>query len=99
MSILSIKNQIDYEVIMIIGYCRVSSKVQLDRYGLEVQSEEIKSRYADAIIYQEQHTGTKMDRPILNKLIDGKVLPSPVSPENSRLPLFSEKVRAYRRQV
>lgn len=55
---------------MIIGYCRVSSKVQLDRYGLEVQSEEIKSRYADAIIYQEQHTGTKMDRPILNKLID-----------------------------
>lgn len=55
---------------MIIGYCRVSSKSQLEGYGLEAQVEEIKSKYKEAIIHQEQYTGTKTDRPVFNKLIE-----------------------------
>ena len=55
---------------MIIGYCRVSSKMQLEGYGLEAQVEEIKGKYDNAIIYQEQYTGTKTDRPIFNKVIE-----------------------------
>lgn len=54
---------------MIIGYCRVSSKSQLEGYGLEAQMEEIKARYKDAKIYQEQYTGTKSDRPIFNEVL------------------------------
>ena len=55
---------------MIIGYCRVSTKIQLEGYGLEAQLEEIKSKYNDAIIYQEQYTGTKSDRPIFNRVME-----------------------------
>lgn len=55
---------------MIVGYCRVSSKMQLEGYGLEAQVEEIKSKYDNAIIYQEQYTGTKTDRPIFNKVME-----------------------------
>lgn len=55
---------------MIIGYCRVSSKKQLEGYGLEAQIEEIKSKYENAIIYQEQYTGTKTDRPVFNEVLN-----------------------------
>lgn len=54
---------------MVVGYCRVSSKKQLEGYGLEAQVEEIKSKYENAIIYQEQYTGTKTDRPIFNEVL------------------------------
>ena len=54
---------------MVLGYCRVSSKKQLEGYGLEAQIEEIKSKYENAIIYQEQYTGTKTDRPIFNEVL------------------------------
>ena len=54
---------------MVVGYCRVSSKKQLEGYGLEAQIEEIKSKYENAIIYQEQYTGTKTDRPIFNEVL------------------------------
>lgn len=55
---------------MVLGYCRVSSKKQLEGYGLEAQIEEIKSKYENAIIYQEQYTGTKTDRPIFNEVLN-----------------------------
>lgn len=51
------------------GYCRVSSKGQLDNNSLEQQQEEILSKYSNAIIYKEQFTGTTTDRPIFNSLI------------------------------
>ena len=54
---------------MIYGYTRVSSKKQLDGYGLDVQKKEILSKYPEAIIYEEQYTGTKIDRPVFNKVI------------------------------
>ena len=63
---------------MIYGYTRVSSKKQLDGYGLDVQKTEILSKYPTAIIYEEQYTGTKVDRPVFtnvfNNLKEGDVL-------------------------
>ncbi|MEG2364511.1 MAG: recombinase family protein [Terrisporobacter sp.] len=55
---------------MIYGYARVSTKTQLDGNGLEVQVKEINSKYERAEIVEEQFTGTKTDRPVLNKLIE-----------------------------
>ena len=41
---------------MIYGYTRVSTKKQLDGFGLEVQRKEILSKYPDAFIIEEQFT-------------------------------------------
>ena len=51
------------------GYCRVSSKGQLDGNSLEGQREEILSRYSNAIIYQEQFTGKTVERPVFKELL------------------------------
>ncbi|MDJ8959764.1 recombinase family protein [Clostridium perfringens] len=55
---------------MIIGYCRVSSKGQIDNNSLEQQEREIIEKYNNVEIYKEQYTGTTMDRPILNEVLD-----------------------------
>lgn len=55
---------------MIYGYCRVSSKGQLDNNSLEVQEREILSRYENALIYKEQFSGTTSNRPIFSEIID-----------------------------
>ena len=54
---------------MVIGYARVSSKTQLEGYGLEAQVNEIRAKYNNAKIYQEQYTGTKSDRPVFNEVL------------------------------
>ena len=54
---------------MIYGYTRVSTKKQLDGYGLDVQKKEILEKYPTAIIYEEQYTGAKLDRPIFTNLL------------------------------
>lgn len=53
----------------IIGYCRVSGKSQIDNNSFEQQKQEILSKYENAVIYQEQHTGKTTHRPILEKAI------------------------------
>lgn len=55
---------------MIYGYTRVSTKKQLVGYGLEVQKKEILSKYPNAFIIEEQFTGTKVDRPVFNDLLN-----------------------------
>ena len=55
--------------LMIYGYTRVSTKKQVEGYGLEVQKNEITSKYPTAQIVEEQFTGTKLDRPIFNELL------------------------------
>lgn len=55
---------------MIKGYCRVSTKGQLDGNGLGVQEKEILDKYSNAEIVKEVFTGAKTDRPIFNKLIE-----------------------------
>lgn len=54
---------------MIKGYCRVSTKGQLEGHGLESQANEILEKYSNAEIVKEAFTGTKTDRPILNNLL------------------------------
>ena len=46
------------------GYCRVSTMKQ----SLERQVRNVKSLYPDAIIVQDEYTGTKMCRPVWSKL-------------------------------
>ena len=54
----------------IYGYCRVSSKGQLDNNSLEQQEEEILNKYSNAEIFKEQFTGTTTDRPIFNNVLE-----------------------------
>lgn len=53
----------------IYGYCRVSTKGQLENNSLEQQKEEIIDRYSNAKCYAETYTGKTIDRPIFNKLL------------------------------
>lgn len=54
----------------IIGYCRVSSKGQLDNNSLEQQENVILEKYANAVIYKEQFTGTTTDRPVFKAVLE-----------------------------
>lgn len=54
---------------MVYGYARVSSKGQTNNNSFEQQESEIKIRYENSIIFQEQFTGMKTKRPILSELI------------------------------
>lgn len=54
---------------MVYGYCRVSTKSQVDGYSLDAQEKEILTKYENAIVYKEQYTGTKLERPIFNKVL------------------------------
>ena len=56
---------------MIYGYCRVSTRKQLiDGNSLQAQMEEIRVRYENAQLIEEQYTGTSTDRPIFTDLIE-----------------------------
>lgn len=52
----------------IIGYCRVSTRGQLEGNSIEEQSEKILSKYPNAIIYSEAYSGAK-ERHIFNKVM------------------------------
>ena len=54
---------------MIYGYCRVSSKGQVDNNSFKQQQQEILSKYKEAEIYQEQFSGKTTHRPVLDKVI------------------------------
>ena len=54
----------------ILGYCRVSTKGQLDNNSLEQQENEILKKYVNAEIIKEGYTGATVNRPELNKLMD-----------------------------
>lgn len=56
---------------MIYGYCRVSTRGQLEGNGIQAQEKEILSKYENAVIYTEQYTGSKvLERPVLKEVID-----------------------------
>lgn len=56
---------------MIYGYARVSTRKQAnDGNSLQAQCEEIKARYENAEVVEEQYTGTSTDRPIFNELVE-----------------------------
>lgn len=52
----------------IIGYCRVSTKGQVDGNSLEEQSIKILERYSNAEIIEESYSGAK-ERPVFNKVL------------------------------
>lgn len=52
------------------GYIRVSTKSQLENNSFIQQETEILERYPDANIYKEQFTGSSMNRPIFNELLN-----------------------------
>lgn len=54
---------------MIYGYARVSTKKQLEGNGLEVQEKELLAAGADTVV-KEQYTGTTMQRPKLDVLLE-----------------------------
>ncbi len=54
---------------MIKGYCRVSTKGQLDGNGLKAQEKEILEKYSNAEIEREAFSGAKADRPIFQNLM------------------------------
>ena len=53
----------------VIGYCRVSTKGQLENNSLQQQEEIILVKYPNAKIEKEQFTGVVSDRPILNRVV------------------------------
>lgn len=55
---------------MFYGYCRVSSKGQLENNSLVLQQEEIQAKYPGAKIELEQFTGITTERPVLGRLIN-----------------------------
>jgi DNA invertase Pin-like site-specific DNA recombinase len=52
------------------GYCRVSTKGQLEGNGIEVQQQEILVKYNNAELHMEQYSGKTTDRPVFNDLIN-----------------------------
>ena len=54
---------------MFIGYCRVSTKGQLDGNSIEDQTLSIRERYPTAEIVVESYSGAK-ERPIFNELLE-----------------------------
>ena len=50
----------------IYGYCRISTRKQ----NIERQERNIKADYPNAVIFKEAYTGTKIDRPVFNKLLN-----------------------------
>ena len=62
----------------IYGYCRVSTRGQIDGNSLEGQKEQILKDYPTAIIIEEQVSGAKAIRPkfdeLLKQLNDGDML-------------------------
>lgn len=53
----------------IVGYCRVSTKGQLEGNSIEEQSKSILERYPSAKIIEESYSGAK-DREVFNSIID-----------------------------
>lgn len=53
----------------IIGYCRVSTKGQLDGYSIDQQIAEILSVYREVRIFEEGLSGAK-ERPVFNEVLD-----------------------------
>ena len=74
----------------IYGYLRVSTQHQ----QIERQAQNILSRYPDAILYKEKFTGTKIDRPVWNKLY--RLLKSEAAKGEDLTLIFDEASRLAR---
>lgn len=62
-------SDIHKKTLKVYGYCRISSKGQLDNNSLEQQEREIIEKYYNAEIYKEQFTGVIKDRPVFTEVV------------------------------
>ena len=53
-------------MIKVFGYARIST----DKQSIDRQVRNIKSHFPNAIIFQEEFTGTKIDRPVFHRLLN-----------------------------
>ena len=74
----------------IYGYLRVSTQHQ----QIERQAQNILSKYPAAILYREKYTGTKIDRPVWNRLY--KLLKSEAAKGENIILVFDEASRLAR---
>jgi len=74
----------------IYGYLRVSTQHQ----QIERQAQNILSKYPAAILYREKYTGTKIDRPVWNRLY--KLLKSEAAKGENIVLVFDEASRLAR---
>ena len=63
-----VEDVINLEGVKVVGYCRVSTKGQLDGNSIQEQAEKIKSKYPNAVIFEESYSGAK-ERPIFSEII------------------------------
>lgn len=64
-----IEDVLNLENVKVVGYCRVSTKGQLDGNSIQEQSEKIKEKYPNAMIVEESYSGAK-ERPIFTKVVE-----------------------------
>ena len=64
-----IEDVLNLKGVRVIGYCRVSTKGQLDGNSIQEQSEKIRSKYPGALIVEESYSGAK-ERPIFSKIVE-----------------------------
>lgn len=60
---------LNLENVKVVGYCRVSTKGQLDGNSIQEQSEKIKEKYPNAMIVEESYSGAK-ERPIFSQVVE-----------------------------
>lgn len=64
-----IEDVLKLENVKVVGYCRVSTKGQLDGNSIQEQSEKILEKYPNAKIVEESYSGAK-ERPIFSELVE-----------------------------
>lgn len=64
-----IEDVLNLQGVKVVGYCRVSTKGQLDGNSIQEQSEKIKEKYPTALIVEESYSGAK-ERPIFTKVVE-----------------------------
>lgn len=64
-----VKDVLNLENIKVVGYCRVSTKGQLEGNSIQEQTEKIKDKYPNALIVEESYSGAK-ERPIFTEVVE-----------------------------
>lgn len=64
-----IEDVLKLENVKVVGYCRVSTKGQLDGNSIQEQSEKILEKYPNAKIVEESYSGAK-ERPIFSEVVE-----------------------------
>ena len=64
-----IEDVLNLENVRVVGYCRVSTRGQLDGNSIQEQTEKILEKYPNALIVEESYSGAK-ERPIFSEVVE-----------------------------